>query len=137
MNNIFNKLVSLQQNAYIPYSNYPVACILVGDNNENICGVNVENASFGLTICAERNAITTAVTNGIKHFKQVHILCGQAQADFGTPCGACRQVLAEFMNDDDLIFIWNCEGKSKQYKLIELLPDCFRSSFIEKNNKEI
>lgn len=131
MKNIFDQLILLQKNAYIPYSHYPVACVLVDDKDQTYFGVNVENASYGLTICAERNAITTAITNGVKHFKQAHILCGKDVVSYGSPCGACRQVLAEFMNDDDLIFVWNCEGKYKQYKLIELLPDCFRNTFLE------
>ncbi|MGL4951731.1 MAG: cytidine deaminase [Mycoplasma sp.] len=132
MSDIHSKLLSLQKNAYIPYSSYPVACLLIDDANCEHYGVNVENASYGLTICAERNAVTNACTKGIYHFKEAHIICGNNLKEFGTPCGACRQVLAEFMNDEDLIIIWNSIGEKMTYKFKELLPNCFRKSYLDK-----
>lgn len=131
MTKIFNTLVELQKQAYVPYSHYPVACVLVDDKDNQHYGVNVENASYGLTICAERNAITTAVTKGVHHFKEAHIICGDNLVAFGTPCGACRQTMVEFMDDEDLIFIWNAKGEHQKYKVIDLLPKCFRKSYME------
>ncbi|MGL4948594.1 MAG: cytidine deaminase [Mycoplasma sp.] len=131
MNNIFKRLVELQKNSYAPYSKYPVACILIDKDNNEFEGVNVENASYGLTICAERNAITTACTNGSYEFKEVHLICGDDKEIFGTPCGACRQVLAEFMDDEALIISWNNIGQSQTFKFKELLPNCFRKSYFE------
>ncbi len=92
----------------------------------------MENATYGLTVCAERNAIANAVTNGSKKFKELHIICGDNKKSFGTPCGACRQVIAEFCKADMPIVIWNCEGKSKELTLGDLLPYSFDNEFFGK-----
>ncbi|MGL4950358.1 MAG: cytidine deaminase [Mycoplasma sp.] len=115
--------------SYAPYSNYPVACILIDDSNKQYYGVNVENVSYGLTICAERNAITTACTNGSYKFKEIHIICGKDSKDFGVPCGACRQVITEFMDDESKVIIWNNIGQTKEYKVSDLMPNSFRKIF--------
>lgn len=133
MTSIFQKLQALQKISYCHYSKYPVACVLIDDNNQWFEGVNVENASYGLSICAERAAIVSAVTKGVTHFKEAHILCGVDQEGFGTPCGACRQVLVEFMRNEDAVIIWNAKGQQKKFLISDLLPGCFRGDYLEKN----
>lgn len=128
---IFNKLVDLQKNCYSVYSNYPVSCIVKDVDNNYYYGVNVENASFGLTICAERSAIVSAITHGARKIVEVHILCSDKKS-FGTPCGMCRQTIAEFMDDDGEIWTYNILGESKKFVLKELLPGMFRNNFFNK-----
>ena len=81
----------VRNNAHCPYSNFAVGAALLCENGSIIQGCNVENVSFGLTICAERSAIVHAVAKGIKNFKSVAI-CAEMKQKFVGPCGACRQV---------------------------------------------
>lgn len=127
----FEKLIEIQKKAYALYSNYKVAAIVVNDKKELFFGVNVENASYGLSMCAERNAISSAVLNASTKIIEVHILCSNLKS-FGTPCGACRQVIAEFMDDDGKIIIYNNEGKTIEYKFSEILPLTFRKTYFNK-----
>jgi cytidine deaminase len=110
----------VRQNAYAPYSNYRVgAAILVADGRI-FTGVNVENAAYGLTICAERTAVYKAISEGQHAILAVAICTENA----GSPCGACRQVLAEFAGD---IPVWLCDagGHTRATTLYALLPDHF------------
>ncbi|MFM7188927.1 MAG: cytidine deaminase [Armatimonadota bacterium] len=84
-----------RQRAYAPYSNYRVGAALLLSDGSVVAGCNVENASFGLTICAERAAVCAAVASGKRNI----YACVVATADGGAPCGACRQVLSEFHDD--------------------------------------
>lgn len=107
--------------AYVPYSKFPVAAILVDDNDNEYYGINVENASYPLSLCAERNAITTAVTNGMKKIKYIYVTGNTTEPI--SPCGACRQVISEFATDDTRIYLGNCNNeKYKELTIQELLP---------------
>lgn len=108
--------------AYAPYSRYRVAAALLTASGEVFTGVNIENASFGATICAERVAVFKAVSAGQRDFKTLALVTGQG--DFPTPCGMCRQVLVEFGKPDMEIVLHNDE-KTVVYKLEELLPLSF------------
>lgn len=106
--------------AYAPYSNYLVGAAVLGDDGQIYSGVNVENASYGLTICAERAAVCKAVTAGVKRILAVAV-CTQNGV---SPCGACRQVLSEF-GDDMPIYISDEMANSRTTTLRALLPDSF------------
>ena len=113
----------LLEKAYVPYSKFPVAALLIDENGNKHKGVNVENASFGLTLCAERNAITTAVTENMKKIK-VLVVTGKTPEPI-SPCGACRQVIREFSDNDTVIILTNKDKKYKITSLEELLPYSF------------
>jgi cytidine deaminase len=106
--------------AYVPYSHFPVGAALLGPDGQIFAGCNVENASFGLTICAERNAVAGAIAHGVRQFSAVAVVTGNGI----TPCGACRQVLAEF-NPDMTVIVADTAGRHRIYALSELLPAAF------------
>lgn len=118
-----DEINSLLEKAYVPYSKFPVAALLIDNNGKKHKGVNVENASFGLTLCAERNAITTAVTENMKKIK-VLVVTGKTPEPI-SPCGACRQVIREFSDNDTVIILANKDKKYKITSLEELLPYSF------------
>ena len=95
----------LLERAYVPYSKFPVAALLIDNNGKKYKGVNVENASYGLTLCAERNAITTAVTGGMKKIKLL-VITGNTPEPI-SPCGACRQGK---IASDYLCGFWRCKN---------------------------
>jgi len=105
--------------AYAPYSRFHVGAVLVGKDGRTFAGCNVENISFGLTICAERNAVFAAVAAGCREFAKIVIVADTAVP--ASPCGACRQVLAEF-NPDLEVVLANFRGLSETFRLSELLP---------------
>jgi cytidine deaminase len=105
--------------AYAPYSRFYVGAVLVGKDGRIFAGCNVENISFGLTICAERNAVFAAVAAGCREFARIVIVADTAVP--ASPCGACRQVLAEF-NPDLEVVLATFRGLSETFRLSELLP---------------
>ncbi len=111
------------EKAYVPYSKFPVAALLIDENNNKHVGVNVENASYGLGICAERNVIPTAVTQGMKKIKLLVVTGGTPEPI--SPCGACRQVISEFSDEDTIIILTNKEEKYNIWNIKELLPYSF------------
>ena len=113
----------LLKRAYVPYSKFPVAALLIDNNGKKHKGVNVENASFGLTLCAERNAITTAITGNMKKIKLL-VVTGNTPEPI-SPCGACRQVIKEFSDKDTVIILTNKNRKYRITSLDELLPYSF------------
>ena len=106
---------------YAPYSRFPVAAALLGVSGKVYLGVNVENASYGLTICAERVAVGTAVAAGEKDFQKIAILVKGG----GSPCGACRQVLNEFAPHLQVLMADEAGTLIREARLSELLPDAF------------
>ena len=113
----------LLERAYVPYSKFPVAALLIDNNGKKYKGINVENASYGLTLCAERNAITTAITGGMKKIKLL-VITGNTPEPI-SPCGACRQVIREFSDKDTVIILANKDGKYESTSLEKLLPYSF------------
>lgn len=106
--------------AYAPYSNYHVGAAVLAEDGRIFTGVNVENASFGLTICAERAAVFEAVADGVRRLLAVAVCTDDA----ASPCGACRQVLGEFAQDVP-VWLANGQGNFRQTTLNALLPDYF------------
>ena len=124
------KVNSLLDKAYVPYSKFPVAAIVIDENGNEYEGINVENASYGLGLCAERNAITTGITKGMKKISKVYITAKTERLI--SPCGACRQVISEFSTKDTKIILTNEKGiEYKEYSIDEILPYVFISSDLE------
>ena len=112
-----------RQMAYAPYSGFAVGAALLAADGQVTTGCNVENASYGLGVCAERNAIFHAVADGVRDFVAVAVVTENGV----TPCGACRQVLAEF-NPDMVVIVGDTAGNRRVYTLRQLLPDAFGPS---------
>jgi cytidine deaminase len=108
-------------NAYAPYSNYRVAAAVLADDGKIHTGVNVENAVFPLTMCAERTAIFSAISNGAQHILAIAVITENA----GAPCGSCRQVMREFALDPVPVYIAGTDGTYRTRTVAELLPDSF------------
>ena len=120
---LIDKAIKASEKSYSPYSKFAVgACVLTQDGN-TYCGCNFENSSFGLTICAERNAVGSAVAEGERKIRAVAVY--SPSAHYCYPCGACRQVLNEFKSDDGLDVITCGDNGLKVVKLEELLPEGF------------
>lgn len=111
------------KNAYAPYSKFAVGACILTENDKVFTGCNFENSSYGLAICAERNAVGTAITSGEKKIKAVAIY--SPNMDNCTPCGACRQVLNEFKSDKGIDIIVKIGSNIKVYTIDELLPESF------------
>lgn len=116
------KLIKLLDNAYAPYSNFHVACLVEMKDGRLIPGVNVENASYGASICAERNAITTAIALGYKKgdFKNIYIMVSGEKLSM--PCFMCRQVIVEFFDKDSEIILLGKNGEEEKYIVEEICP---------------
>lgn len=115
-------------NAYAPYSKYKVGAAVLWDSERITTGSNVENASYGLTVCAERNAIFQGTGLGERKIKAMAIAV--PADDMPTPCGACRQVIREFTQDCDVLLV-NGRGETRQTTLQTLLPDSFGPEFLK------
>ena len=110
------------ERAYCPYSRFPVGAAVRARDGALFAGCNVENASFGLTVCAERNAIFSAVGAGVRDLAALVVYTPTPSPV--TPCGACRQVLSEFAPDAEVICV--CAGAERlMYKGSDLLPNAF------------
>lgn len=108
---------------YAPYSSYQVGAAILAADGRVFTGCNVENASYGMTLCAERVAVASAVAAGAREFSALAV----ATAGGGTPCGACRQVLAEFCEDLPVLLVdVSREQAVAETMLRQLLPDRFR-----------
>ena len=115
--------VKTSENAYVPYSHFPIGAVLVTAEGKIYTGVNVENASFGLTNCGERTAIFKAASEGERSFKEL-IIYGQTEKPV-SPCGACRQVMAEFFEPDLPVTLVAKDKSTVVMTVKELLPYSF------------
>jgi cytidine deaminase len=112
-------------NAWAPYSRFSVGAAVLTDDGAIYHGANVENASYGLSMCAERNAIFQAVASGARRIVALAVYTPTAQA--APPCGACRQVVAEFGPDALVICSTDDASAERRFRLPELLPEAFGS----------
>ncbi len=119
---LIGKAEEARENAYAPYSKFKVGAALETQDGEIFTGANMENSSYGCSICAERAAVVKAVNNGKKNFKRIAVVSSSDDETF--PCGICRQVLSEFSRDMKII-LKNKEGKITEYALSELIPHSF------------
>lgn len=121
---LLNMAREASQNAYVPYSHFPVGAALECEDGSVFTGCNIENSSLGSTICAERTAIVKAVSEGRQKFLRIAVY-GEGE-DYCMPCGACRQVLAEFAGEDDIeVLCTRSGGRYVSYHLSQLLPHPF------------
>ncbi len=126
---LIGKAVEVRERAYAPYSRFKVGAALLSRDGRVFAGCNVENASYGLTVCAERVALFKAVSEGTREFEAIAIACGKGPC---APCGACRQVLFEFAPDLTVIMTDSEGSEIKVAKLSELLPEGFGPGSLER-----
>ena len=120
-NDLVEAAQAAMRNAYAPYSQFRVGCALEGESGTVYTGCNIENASYGLTNCAERVAVGAAVAAGERRFRRVVIVSDSPSP--AAPCGACRQVLAEF--GEMAVESWGTGGAVARWSVAELLPGQF------------
>ena len=119
--------IDIRKNCYAPYSHFLVGAALLTSGGKIYTGVNIENAAYGPSNCAERTAVFKAVSEGEKDFVAIAIAGGPEGGDvqYCPPCGVCRQVLAEFCGGDLEIILPSDSGDTKRFTLTELLPESF------------
>ena len=119
--------LAARENAFVPYSKFRVGAAIEDTGGRIHTGCNVENATYGLTVCAERVAVFKAVSEGVRKFRRVAIA---ADTDSLTPpCGACRQILWEFCGDIEIVLV-NPRGKTETHRLKDLFPKPFDVSYL-------
>ena len=112
-----------REKAYVPYSKFPVGAALLGENGIVYHGCNIENSAFSMTNCAERTAFFKAISEGIHSFKALAVT-GDTDGPI-SPCGACRQVIAEFCDGEMPVYLTNLKGDVMETTVAELLPGAF------------
>lgn len=124
---LIKKASSMLEFSYAPYSNFHVGAALLTKSGKIFTGCNIENATYGATNCAERTAFFKAISEGEKEFCAIAIVGGKNGKidDFCSPCGICRQVMAEFCSKDFKIILANSKNEIKTFSLEELLPESF------------
>jgi cytidine deaminase len=125
---LIEKAKKVREIAYAPFSNFKVGAAVETDEGEIFTGCNVESASYGLTVCAERVAIWKAVSEGKKKFKQIAVVADTEELT--PPCGVCRQIIWEFCGDVPVIFA-NLKGDVETVQMKELLPRAFDTKFLK------
>ena len=128
MDPLVEAALAVRENAHARFSHFKVGAALEDDAGRIHTGCNVENATYGLTVCAEHVAVFKAISEGVRKFKRVVVA---ADTDELTPpCGACRQILWEFCGDIEVILV-NLEGKTERLRLKDLFPRPFDASFVD------
>jgi cytidine deaminase len=122
---LYDRARSASDNAYSPYSGARVGACVMDDSGNVYSGCNVENSSYGLTQCAERNALATAIAAGMKPGAAHTLLIYATGFEVLAPCGACRQVMSELLADDALVVSCHSETDYRSWSIGELLPDPF------------
>ena len=125
MDKLITEAKKAREQAYAPYSNFKVGAAVLTSGGKIFTGCNIENASYGLSICAERAAIFNAVSSGHKNFIKIAVVTDSEPPS--SPCGACRQVIFEFGDDIEVVMA-NLKGDIKMMKIDELLKDGFKLS---------
>jgi cytidine deaminase len=124
---LIQRALAMRERAYCPYSGYRVGAALLAEDGVVYGGCNVENASYGGTICAERTALVKAISEGARRFSALVV----ATANGGTPCGICRQFLYEFAPDLHIILVNAAGAVCAEHRLRDLLPHGFGAAYLE------
>jgi cytidine deaminase len=128
MTKLIDAALAARENAHAPFSKFKVGAALEDQTGRIFTGCNVENATYGLTVCAERVAVFKAISEGARKFTRIAIA---ADTDVLTPpCGACRQILWEFCGNAELILV-NLQGKTESFRLKDNFPRPFDASFLD------
>ena len=127
MKDLIEKARTARENAHAPFSNFKVGAALLTESGEIVAGCNIENASYGLTMCAERVAIFKAVSDGARAFTKICVVADTE--NLTPPCGACRQIIWEFCGDVEIILA-NLHGATETFRMSELLPKAFDAKFL-------
>ena len=120
---LVQRALEMRKFSYAPYSHFAVGAALLCEDGTMFTGCNVENSSFGATICAERTAFVKAISEGTMEFEAIAIVSSDGEA---WPCGICRQFMKEFCDDDFKIITGDDEDSLKVYTMEEILPEGFR-----------
>lgn len=128
MKDLIEQARQARENAHAPFSNFKVGAALLTENEKIITGCNIENASYGLTMCAERTAIFKAISEGETKFTRLAIVADTE--NLTPPCGACRQIIWEFCGDVEII-LSNLSSKTETFQMSELLPKAFDAGFLK------
>lgn len=129
---LLQEAIAAMEHSYSPYSGHPVGAALLAASGRVYRGTNVENASYGLTICAERVAVVKAVSEGERDFLKIALACGGR--GFCRPCGACRQFLFEFAPEIEVV-MGNARGEYEVQGLRELLLEPFKGAGLKRSDR--
>jgi cytidine deaminase len=128
MDPLLEAALEVRRHAHAPFSKFKVGAAVEDEGGRIFSGCNIENATYGLTICAERVAVFKAISEGARRFRRVAVA---ADTDVLTPpCGACRQILWEFCGDAEVILV-NLQSKTENFRLADLFPRPFDVSYLE------
>lgn len=133
---LIQNALDVRKNSYCPYSNYAVGASILAEDGNIYVGANIENASIGGTICAERSAMTNACSSGARLIKIIVIVGGkvdsnEGEMDWAFPCGICRQFLNEFANEETVVVVARSVDDYSMFKFNELLPNAFGPNNLE------
>ncbi|MEM1176312.1 MAG: cytidine deaminase [Pseudomonadota bacterium] len=123
---LIDAALAVRQNAYCPFSKFSVGAALIDEKGEIHVGCNVENSSYPEGSCAEANAIGAMIASGGKRIRRIVVAGGRERLETCTPCGGCRQRIAEFSDGDTIISIIGGGGYANKFSVQDLLPLCFR-----------
>lgn len=130
---LIKEAIAVRERAYVPYSNFKVGAALLSSTGKVYTGCNIESASYTPTICAERTAISKAVSEGEREFEKIVVV---GSSDYTFPCGVCRQVMREFGKDLEVV-VANDVDDYKTFTLEELLPHSFGPDDLEEKKERI
>lgn len=120
-----------QRMAYVPYSKFRVGAAVLADDGQIYTGANIENSSYGATVCAERVAVLKAVSTGVRKIKRMAVITDADE--YARPCGICRQVLSEFASPDFVLMALRPDGDYIELSMDELLPGAFGQESLASN----
>lgn len=126
---LIDKAKEAMFNAYSPYSKFQVGAAILTEDGRIFTGCNIENSSYGATICAERTAAVKAVSEGAIHFKAIAIVC--SSKEFAFPCGICRQFVGEFMDKDGMLYLEDEKQGELSIKFFDSIPYFFTGDRIK------